>query len=317
MSRLVVKAAKSMWYSPLRMPGRSWSTELCMRAVRELFVAGNTRPLSWLRRQMNASVVPHPSMLKTHVTQHSLAGVPVTMAAPQGPYFQSKIIIYLHGGGYVSGSPASHRALISQLAINSNCLVIAPDYRLAPEHAFPIPQDDCLAVAKAVAEIYSGAKLVLAGDSAGGALAVTTAIDLARLHDSGEVPNSASKLVLISPWVDPTDDTGTMQSNASNDVFRAEFLQQSYQALMQDDARLSVRVKVLDADLHRLPHTLIQCGTGELLYDQIQAFNLAARQAGVVVQMENYTGQFHDFQMFSPLLADARRAMQSIARFIG
>ncbi len=292
-----------------------------MRAVRALFVAGNTRTIAWLRRQMNASVVPHPAMLKTHVTEHTLADVPVMMVAPKGPYFQSKVIVYFHGGGYVTGSPASHRALIAQLAINSNCLVIAPDYRLAPEHAFPIPQDDCLAVAKAVAEIYSGAKLVLAGDSAGGALAVTTAIDLARLHDAGEVSNSASKLVLISPWVDPTDDSGTMHSNVNYDVFRAEFLQQSYRALMQDDARLkageaSARVKVLDADLHRLPPTLIQCGSGELLYDQIQAFSLAAQQAGALVQLENYIGQFHDFHMFSPVLADARRAMQSIARFI-
>lgn len=294
--------------------------------LRRLLQQGNQRDLHWLRAQIDGSVVPSPALFKVNAVMRNVGGVDVAMVSPKSSALttasEQRVIIYFHGGGYVFGSPKSHHGVIAQLAVDSNCLVIAPDYRLAPEHPFPAPQDDCLAVTKAVAKAYPQSQLILAGDSAGGALAIMAALELGALEleqsarAGGSGVKGADRLVLLSPWVDPLASEGTIQSNADNDFLIGPFLAKSYGALMQSDTTISPRVRVLDADLTHLPPTLIQCGDGELFFDQIQAFAEQAEQAGADVTLSNFAGQFHVFQALSPVLKDARRAMQEIARFI-
>lgn len=304
------------------MPNRSWATEYFARTLRQLFLQANERSLAWLRVQIDQSIVPSMALAKVSSVKRQVGGIDVRMVRPKAGGTEDTVIIYFHGGGYVFGSSKSHLGVIAQLAVDANCLVIAPDYRLAPEHAFPASQDDCVAVAVAVAKAYPNSQLVLAGDSAGGALAVTVALELEaelRTHQANDESGQTAavdRLVLLSPWVDPLAVGGSMQSNAANDFLIGPFLQRSYQALMQEHATSSSRVSVIDADLATLPPTLIQCGEGELFFDQIQEFSARAKKAGVEVTLSNYQGQFHVFQTLSPILKDARRAMREIAHFI-
>jgi len=304
-----------MLVSSDRMPGRSWGTELFARSIKRLFLDANERPVHWLRQQIERTSVPHSALIKTRFNQRPIANIDCLIASPRRLNIDSisTIIVYMHGGGYVFGSPRAYRSIIAQLACSSNSLLIAPDYRLAPEHPLPVPQDDCLAVVEAVLKAYPERNVLLAGDSAGGALAIASALKIANDTEAKQ-PDA---LVLISPWVEPTAVGGSMKANADSDCIVAPFLAASYSALIQSQDYLNPRANFRDVDLSGLPKTLIQYGAGELLFDQIQAFTARAEQAGVDVLQQSYVGQFHDFQLLSPALGDARKAIREIASFIG
>ena len=301
-----------MLRSPSRMEGRSWATELFARTLKSLFLDAEHKPVQWLRKEMENFSAYHPAVSKAKFETQEIAGVSCTLVSPKEGAGSEKVVLYFHGGGYVVGSPQSYRPTLAEIALNSDALVVAPDYRLAPEHPFPIPQDDCLAVSKAVLRDYRDHVIVLAGDSAGGALAVSTALELNKSEDQ----RKADGLVLISPWVEPTTTSGTMLSNENNDFLIAPFLAKSYGALIQGGDPDNPRSNFLSADLAGLPQTLIQCGEGELFFDQIQSFSNRAESAGVRVSLQNYPAQFHVFQILSAVLKDAKHAMQEIARFI-
>lgn len=307
----IFKALFSMLKSSKRMEGRSWATELFARAMKSLFLEANDHDVHWLRAQLDKAGAYHPAVSKASMNTREIAGVSCLMASPKAGAESNTLILYFHGGGYVCGSPKGYKATIAQLAVDSNCLVVAPDYRLAPEHPFPVPQDDCLALTKAAIRAYPEHKIILAGDSAGGALAISTALELAKEEQRG-----ADALVLISPWVDPTAVGGSMKTNEDNDFLVAPFLGMSYAALMQDEDYSNPRTNFLDVDLSPMPKTLVQCGGGELFFDQIQTFCERAIQADVDLTQQNYDAQFHVFQMLSGVLGDAKHAMAEIADFI-
>ena len=301
-----------MLRSPSRMEGRSWATELFARTLKSLFLDAEHKPVQWLRKEMESFSAYHPAVGKARFEERAIAGVPCTLVSPKQGAGSETVVVYFHGGGYVVGSPQSYRPTIAEIAVNSDALVVAADYRLSPEHPFPIPQDDCLAVSQAVLTDYPDHVIVLAGDSAGGALAVSTALEL----NKSQGKRQPDGLVLISPWVEPTATEGTMQSNENNDFLIAPFLAKSYSALIQNGDPDNSRSNFLNTDLAGLPQTLIQCGEGELFYDQIQSFSGRAESAGVKVSLQNYPAQFHVFQILSAVLKDAKHAMQEIARFI-
>jgi len=306
------KALLSMLRSSQRMQGRSWATELFARYLSGLFNEADARPLSWLRVQVDNGSAPHPVLFKASINQREVAGVNCTLVAPKNNALANTVIVYFHGGGYVVGSPKAYKSSLAQLAVRSNCMVVAPKYRLAPEHPFAAPQDDCLAVAAATIRAYPEHKIVLSGDSAGGALAVATARELAQHKELNQV----DALVLISPWVEPTAVGGSAKSNQGNDFLSTSFLGSSFAALMQNEDYTNPRVNFTKVELSGLPKTLIQCGGGELFVDQISSFAQRATAAGVEVQLQNYTGQFHDFQVLVPFLKDSRKAMAEITDFI-
>ncbi len=312
MYKRLFSAFLSMLRSARRMEERSWATELFSRYLKNLFMDANSRSLEWLRAQLDKGSPPHPAVSKIRFSQRKMDGVDCMIAAPKVGASVNCVIVYYHGGGYVCGSPKAYRALIAELAFNSNCLVVVPAYRLAPEHPFPAPQDDCLAVAHAVFEAYPNHKVLLCGDSAGGGLAISTSLEIAKTKSE----KSIDGLVLISPWVEPTAVGGTMKSNEANDFLMTSFLGASYAALMRNEDYTNPRVNFLNTDLSGLPKTLIQFGGGELFADQIQAFAKRAQAADVDLLLQNYPGQFHDFQVLSMILSDAKKAMSEITKFI-
>jgi len=301
----------SMIGSSARMPGRSWLTELVARAVRDLFHKAHNRGVPWLRKTIDKSAGYHPAVAKVSMHSREIAGVPCTMVSPKSGASSENVIVYFHGGGYVAGSPKGHKTILAQIALDTKGLVVAADYRLAPEHPFPAPQDDCLAVASLVLNTYDNKKVTLAGDSAGGALAITTALQLAK-SDTKQPDN----LVLLSPWVDPTAENGSIITNERNDFLISEFLKPSFEALMQGQDKFDPHVNFLSTPLAALPKTLVQCGTGEIFYDQIVEFCDRAKAEGVDLELQSYRAQFHVFQLFSAILKDAEDALTKISEFI-
>ncbi len=307
------KSTFSMIGSSARMPGRSWLAELVVRATRDVIVKGQNLGLPWLRSTMDKSAGYHPALAKVSMHRRTLAGVPCTMVSAKQGASSDNLVVYYHGGGYVAGSPASHKTILAQLALDTKGLVVAVDYRLAPEHPFPAPQDDCLAVALLVLKTYDDKQIILAGDSAGGALAITTALTLAN---SSEAERQVDKLVLISPWVDPTASNGSIITNEKNDFLVSDFLRPSFENLMQEQDHNNNQVVFLNTPLKGLPKTLVQCGKGEMFYDQIVEFCDRAKEQGVDLELQSYRAQFHVFQLFSAILKDAEDALAKIALFI-
>ncbi|MFT6406828.1 MAG: acetyl esterase/lipase [Arenicella sp.] len=307
----LLKNTVSMIASPTRMPGRSWLTELVVRTARGLFTKGQQKGLPWLRQAIDTSAGYHPALAKVSSNTRDIAGVPCMLVSPKQGATSDTVIVYFHGGGYIAGSPRGHKTILAQLALDTKGLIVAPDYRLAPEHPFPAPQDDCLAVASLVLKTYEQKRVTLAGDSAGGALAIATALQLANV-----APNQIDKLVLISPWVDPTATEGSIITNEKNDFLSAEFLKVSFDHLMQGQDLENDQVNFLNTALASLPKTLVQCGKGEMFYDQIVEFSQRAKDQGVDLEFQPYRAQFHVFHVFSALLKDAEDALSKIAKFV-
>lgn len=308
MFKPMFRSLGSILRSPKRLAGRSWASEMLFRTLRDLFVAGNQNGLSWFRAQTSKPIA-HPAIKLVSRSNQSYGGVDCLVVKPNEGGDGKRIIVYLHGGGYVVGAPMGHLSLIAPLAIAADCQIIAADYSLAPEHPFPIPQDDCLAVANAVKQAFPEHKIILAGDSAGGALSIATALSMQQ----NDAPVDA--LILISPWVDPMADSGSIQSNADYDYLAKPFLDDSMQALMQGQALDNPRVNFTQVDLANLPPSLVQYGTGEIFADQITEFCTRASEQGVALQQQPFNAQFHVFQLFSGILKDAKRAVQAMGEF--
>jgi epsilon-lactone hydrolase len=225
-----------------------------------------------------------------------------------------KAILYFHGGGFRLGSVASHRDLIAQIALASGCRVLAINYRLAPEHRFPAALDDSLAAYGWMLD--RGLKpdsIAFAGDSAGGNLVL--AAMLALRERALPLPVSA---VLMSPWTDLAATGASYVSRAEADPIhqRAMILALAKNYLGRQGDPCDPLASPLYADLAGLPPLLIQVGDRETVLDDSVMFADKARAAGVDVQLEVWDGMIHVFQMFGTELAEAQRAIASIAQFL-
>jgi monoterpene epsilon-lactone hydrolase len=221
-------------------------------------------------------------------------------------------IIYLHGGGYVIGSPRSHRHLAAAIGRAAQAAVLLPDYRLAPEHPFPAAVDDAVAVYRwLLGRGQAPARTVLAGDSAGGGLTVAT---LLALRDGGLTLPAAA--VCISPWVDLSGSGASYTAKAASDpiVTRDGVMEMARAYLGSADAR-SPLASPLFADLSRLPPILIQVGSEEVLLDDSVALAGSAKGAGVDTTLEIWPDMIHVWHWFLPLLDEAQSAVDGIGAF--
>ena len=174
------------------------------------------------------------------------------------PLHAQSTVLYLHGGGYVAGSPDSHKAITSHLAKFANAHVVVPDYRLAPEHPCPAAIEDAVAVYQALLDDgVNPASLTLMGDSAGGGLALAT---LQALKAAGTPLPSAT--ILFSPWVDLT--LGQLFDTDRDIMLSHAWLDSAARAYAGDDTR-NAQCSPLFGDLTGLPPILIQAGGDEIL----------------------------------------------------
>jgi acetyl esterase/lipase len=222
------------------------------------------------------------------------------------------VVLYLHGGAYALGSVNIHREYRSRLALATRLKVLAINYRLAPEHPFPAALEDSISAYRWLrAQDFDSSRIVIAGDSAGGGLALST---LVTLRDAGE-PLPA-RVVCISPWLDLSLSGDSIREKASADpILHLSVLERyaSYYAGTHD--RKSPLISPLFADLTGLPPLLVQVGSDEILLDDSVRLTHIARQSGVDITLKIWDGLFHVFQIvaFFPETADA---MQQVAGFL-
>jgi acetyl esterase/lipase len=220
-------------------------------------------------------------------------------------------VLYLHGGGYCVGSPATHRAITGHLAVRCGARVFVPDYRLAPEHAFPAAVDDAVASFRGLLDQgVAPHDVVIAGDSAGGGLSLAAALRLREL--ALPLPRA---LVLFSPWVDLSLDQLPSPPFGEVMLTRPWITQCARAYVARADARHPL-ISPVNADLAGLPPTLIQVGTDEILLGDSRRLRERLRSAGVAVSYEEYPRRWHVFQANAGVLADADRALDAVARFI-
>ena len=239
-------------------------------------------------------------------------GVPAEMVRADGASGDG-VTLYLHGGGYVIGSPATHREFAKRLSAATGGGVLAIDYRLAPEHPFPAPVEDAVAAYQWLLEQgYDPARISIGGDSAGGGLAVATLVSL-KEHN---LPMPACG-VCLSPWIDMEGLGDSMTSRAGTDpmVQREGLVAMGNVYLGGADPR-SPLAAPLYADLSGLPALLIQVGTRETLYDDATRLADNAREAGVYTTFEPWEEMIHVWHLFAPLLDEGQQAIEQIGEFI-
>lgn len=238
-------------------------------------------------------------------------GVPGEWVQARGHEQSTLTLLYLHGGGYTTGSPATHRALTGHLAMRCQARVFAADYRLAPEHPFPAAVDDAVAAWRGLRDVVAQAdRIAIAGDSAGGGLALATAL---RLVELGEPMPHA--LVLFSPWVDLSLDQ-LPPAPPGEVMLSLPWVRECARSYAGATDTRHPLLSPVGADLRGLPPTLIQVGTDELLLHDSRRLHQCLEAAGVDSQLQEFQGRWHVFQANAGVLADADLALQAVGRFL-
>jgi acetyl esterase/lipase len=223
------------------------------------------------------------------------------------------VLLYLHGGGYVIGSPQAYRALTSELGRCTGVRTLAVDYRLAPEHPFPAAVEDAVTAYRVLLEGgRPPGRIAVAGDSAGGGLALAMLI---AAREAG-LPMPAG-VVAISPWADLACEGSSMTGKVAEDpqVRRDGLLLLANHYLQQTPARHPLASPVY-ADLRGLPPLLIQVGSAEVLLDDATRLAAAAAAAGVRVRLDAWPDMVHVWHLFAFMLAEGRAAIRDAGEFL-
>lgn len=277
-------------------------------------LTGRPRPVSWVERRARieevAAVDPPPEGV--NFTPTTIAGVPAEWsAAPDAD--PRRVLLFLHGGGYCSGSIVSHRNLASRAGQAAGMRCLALQYRLAPEHPFPAALDDARGAYETLLDQgFAPADIVVGGDSAGGGLTLAL---MAALRDAGRpLPGCAW---LISPWIDLAMTGATIDSkDAVDPLIHRAYLEDLSEAYRGGRSAEDPLISPLHADLAGLPPVLVQVGSAEALLDD--AVRIAGRlgAADVPVRLEVWPAMIHAWMLWTARLADGRRALAAAGDFL-
>ena len=223
-----------------------------------------------------------------------------------------RVVLHYHGGGYILGSATSHRAFGAELAWATRSTVFMSDYRLAPEHPFPAAYDDAVASYRALLErgIAPG-NIVLSGDSAGGGLALATAM---TARERGW-PQPAS-LILLSPWIDLACEGDTWRSHAALEPGTRDRLLRMTALYAGATLPKDWRLSPLFGHLTGLPPMLIMAGTDEGFVGESVALYGQAKAAGLEASLEIWPDMIHVWPTWPDHLTAAKQAIGRVADFI-
>lgn len=240
--------------------------------------------------------------------RYPIASVPVTQTVYDN--IVSRVVLYFHGGAYMIGSSSTHRGITGHLAKTSGCQVIAPDYRLAPEHPFPAALDDAEAVYLALLEQgFNPEQIALAGDSAGGGLALALAL---QLRDKQlQLPSS---LTVFSPWTDVTQQD--LYAPECEPILQPEWTSKAAKLYAGDESLTNPLISPVFGDFSGLPPLLIQVGSQEMLLNDAERLAQAARRDKVQTTLEIFNNLWHVFQVHSSQLERAAEAMATAGNHI-
>lgn len=245
-------------------------------------------------------------------TIESVGGVESEWHTPKGAA-DGKVLLYLHGGAFVMGNYRTHRQLAGHLARAGRIKTLVPDFRLAPEHKFPASIDDCIDVFRAlVADGYAPGNIIVAGDSAGGGIAVGTML---KLRDLGEpLPGGA---ILLSPFLDFTVSGESIVSRADVDPwFRPENIPVVANYYCEPDQLQHPYASPIFADVDGLPPLFIQVGDREILLSDSERLANMQRAAGGDVELEVWPDMWHVFQVCINKMPESRRAIRRIGEYV-
>lgn len=287
-----------------------------MRALKAIHSAGSPDSMTPedLERQRRSQEVlgrlaaPMAGMEYTEFALRNMACAWTRLRAPHG---RRHAILYCHGGGYTSGNLGYARVLASKLAHVTGYDVLSFEYRLAPEHPYPAAVEDALQAWDHLMLLGYGAQdIILAGDSAGGNLALVLCL---RLRGAGRrLPGG---LVLFSPWTDMTMSGVSYGERAAIDpMLTANYIDAVRRAYAPGEDFSHPELSPLFGDLSGFPRTLVQVGDHEILFSDAQRLAEALRRQNVPARLDVSEGMWHVFQMFPSKKAAA--ALQSVARFL-
>jgi len=297
---------------PLR-PSWSLIMETTVAYLRADLLDAAALPVARARTVLEARPLPRDAIGK--VWREVVVDGPLRGEWVRGPgatAAEAGTVLYLHGGSYLFGSPRTHADTLARLALATNRPVLALDYRLAPEHPYPAQLDDALAALCGLEAIgIPRSRVVIAGESAGGNLALAVAL---ALRDRAEPQPHA--LAVISPWLDLTSSADSHRRNLAFDYGTPEMLRAQARlfagSLALDDPRLSVgRV-----DPTGIAPTFLQVGTAELLLDECRDWCARARAAGVALTVDEPEDMPHAPPFFASVSPGGAAALAAVAAFL-
>jgi acetyl esterase/lipase len=257
---------------------------------------------------INAHTPPASGVEFDTLSQETLQGEWVRPPRSEG----QGLIIYYHGGGFVFGSSRSHRSVTGHLALFAERPVLSIDYRLAPEHPAPAAHDDCFnAYVWALEQGYRPSSIALAGDSAGGNLALSTAL---RARDQGLAAPGC--VVMLSPALDLAGDGESHTRLQNAPLLTKELVDLFNRAYVADGDLRSPLVTPFHSDMSQLPPVLIHVGSNEMLVDDSLTVAKRIEQAGGSVELKVWQDMVHCWQLYGPMLEESMQSLEEIARFI-
>ncbi len=264
------------------------------------------------RRFELATALPAPPR-GSAVSTVSFDGVRCEQIVPRGPA-GAGVMLYLHGGGYATGSARAYRGLVARIATAAGLRAVVPDYRLAPEHPYPAGLEDAVAVCAAMLRAGTAPeRIAVVGDSAGAGLALALAL---RRRIAGQ-PLPAV-IGLICPWLDLGPTAAARRGSAPNEPVLSEGLLGRFAAAYTGGHDpLDPLISPLYADLRGLPPLVVHTAADDLITADASELCARARAAGVEVVQRSYPGLWHDFHVHAGVVAGAAGAVAELGSVLG
>ena len=292
------------------------------RVVRSLIVKRLMRHVATLNgrtideyRHRQEALAKHQILPRgTRVEQVSIEGLRAEFVrAKDVSAGDARTILYFHGGGYIAGSCSTHRDLATRLSAACGVRALVVEYRLAPEHKHPAAFEDGLRAFRWLRERgVAAGQIAVAGDSAGGGVALATL--LALRDGKEELPKAA---FLLSPWLSQIPDGESYRARAALDpLIDEDFARACAEAFLSGTETDPRELVLFEKDLHGLPSLLVQVGKDEILLSDSVRLVENARAAGVDAQLDVWSGMWHVFQAYAVILPEAKHALAAIGSFV-
>ena len=298
-----------------RLPSWSWTTELSVASARAVIAAAVRRPGDGtLTRFGMRFTAPVPGRLRSRMTVRRvrIAGMEADRYLPEPVADPHLTVIYFHGGGYVFGNPGTHRTLIAQLSDAAQVNVVAPRYRLAPEHRYPAAVDDAEHAYRALLDAgHDPRSIVLAGDSAGGGLAAALVVRISAVG----LP-APGGLLLFSPYLDLTHASYTIRTNADTDYLPLSTMKAPNDSYAEPHQLADPEVSPLNADLAGFPPMLVFAGGAEMLLGDSLRFAERATESDADLTLIVEDEMMHVWPAFADWEPASKRAMDAAARWL-
>ncbi|MFC0400046.1 alpha/beta hydrolase [Paraburkholderia rhizosphaerae] len=284
-----------------------------IEAIRE-WLASKPRPtvLAERRARLLSLVDRYTVPSDVQIDAVDASGVPAewTLTPVADP---KQVVLFLHGGAYISGGIATHRHMVAQIGRVARTRTLALDYRLAPEHPFPAALEDALTGYRfLLSQGYEPANIVLAGESAGGGLALAMLVSLRQI--GADLPACAW---LSSPWTDLDMSGESMESKATVDpLIQKPYLLEAAGAYLNGAAPRTPLASPLYADLSGLPPMLIQVGTAETLLDDSVRLARRVAQADGRVVLDIWPEMIHAWSLFYQQLDAGQQSLEAMGAFV-